>query len=151
MIGKMVHPAEFESAASAFGEHAKDVSTCAAPPLPSSDARNVSGIDAGSTDVTRTSRRQAAALPRGKVVYFATAGVLVKIGRSADVRRRLRELRTKTGFDIRIAATTPGGTFLEGSYHRQYDQHRLDGEWFARCPEIDAEIDRLSGLSRPAA
>ena len=31
----------------------------------------------------------------------------------------------------------------EQAYHRKFRNHHMRGEWFERCPEIEAEIERL--------
>lgn len=83
-----------------------------------------------------------------RMVYFVAAeDGPIKVGMSCDPKRRLRELRTKTGQDLRLLATVPGlgvGSFTEGRYHDRFAAHRLHGEWFARHPDILAEIERLN-------
>lgn len=36
------------------------------------------------------------------------------------------------------------GADREAAYHWEYSAHRSHGEWFTRCPEMMAEIERLS-------
>lgn len=43
-----------------------------------------------------------------------------------------------------ILALRNGAKAREVAYHEQFSEHRLHGEWFERCPEIEAEIARLS-------
>ena len=82
-------------------------------------------------------------------IYFAAADDgPIKIGMSCDPKRRLRELRTKTGHDLKLLATFPThsvGSFSEYRYHSRFAAHRLHGEWFERHPDILAEIARLNG------
>jgi hypothetical protein len=39
---------------------------------------------------------------------------------------------------------TAGGLHVELEYHQRFRAHHLRGEWFERCPEIEAEIERLN-------
>ena len=41
-------------------------------------------------------------------------------------------------------AVTTGGLWAERDYHKRFAQWWMRGEWFERCPEIEAEIARLS-------
>lgn len=95
-----------------------------------------------------TARKRCKSTPRttyGRQVYFAAAsGGPIKIGASCDVARRLRELRTKTKQDLGLLAVADGGMFAEFMYQHRFASHRLHGEWFARHPDILAEIDRLN-------
>ena len=88
----------------------------------------------------------------GRQVYFAASNSgPIKIGASCDVKRRLRELRTKTRQNLKLLATTDGGMFAECMYQQRFSAHRLHGEWFVRHPDILAEIDRLNQTGRKAA
>jgi len=79
-------------------------------------------------------------------VYFIGAddGGPIKIGFAKSPRRRLSMLRSETGRDLRILALRPGGRWEEAGYHLMFYDFRRHGEWFTRCPEIEAEIARLS-------
>jgi hypothetical protein len=80
--------------------------------------------------------------------YFIGNVEVVKIGFSADVYRRLPEIMTRAAlFDLDVLATARGHRYREAYYHQQFDAHRLGGEWFARVPEIEAEIARLQSLA----
>ena len=80
-----------------------------------------------------------------RMVYFAAAPEgPIKIGMTCDVKRRLRELRTKTKLDLAILATIDGGSPREGLYHSRFLAHHIEGEWFERHPDILAEINRLN-------
>lgn len=80
-------------------------------------------------------------------VYFIGAddGGPIKIGYAKRPRGRLSTLRKETGRDLRILALRPGNASEEAGYHLMFYDHRLHGEWFTRCPEIEAEITRLVG------
>lgn len=71
----------------------------------------------------------------------------IKIGFSVNPKARLRQLQHASPYDLRILATIPEGQDLEAHYHRCFAAHRLRGEWFTRCPEIEAEIARLNEVA----
>jgi hypothetical protein len=68
----------------------------------------------------------------------------IKIGFASRVEVRLRGLRLANAFPLQLWATVQGPLTLEREYHRRFAAHRLHGEWFTRCPEIEAEIARLN-------
>ncbi len=70
---------------------------------------------------------------------------LVKIGFSNCVGRRLGQLRATSGpYRLNLLARCGGGRDAESHYHRKFEAHAVGGEWFTRCPEIEAEIGRLN-------
>ncbi len=79
------------------------------------------------------------------VYFIGAADGPIKIGMSVNPTARLRGLQTAYPYELRILAISEGGGVGELAYHRQFSAHRLHGEWFARCPEIEAEIARLGG------
>jgi hypothetical protein len=82
---------------------------------------------------------------RPSLVYFIGSELgQVKIGMARVPERRLRELQTSHPAKLTILATCEGGHEREQGYHRKFAAHRLHGEWFERCPEIEAEIARLT-------
>jgi hypothetical protein len=83
-------------------------------------------------------------------IYFLLSEVgPIKIGFAVDVSKRVKALQNMNPGKLTVAAVVAGPISLETAYHRQFDAHRLHGEWFARHPDILAEIDRLIQL-RPA-
>lgn len=82
---------------------------------------------------------------RGRKVYFiASEGGPIKIGIAINPENRLRGLQTSHPSRLSILATCEGGSDQERAYHLQFADRRLSGEWFERCPEILAEIARLT-------
>jgi len=78
------------------------------------------------------------------VAYFIGSELgPIKIGCALDPVTRLASVQTGNPIKLAILATSSGGYGRERAYHRQFAAHRLHGEWFARCPEIEAEIARL--------
>lgn len=85
-------------------------------------------------------------------VYFirAEGGGPIKIGRSADPDKRLRELQTGHPYPLRVVGMASGGRELEAALHRILCDYRLMGEWFEDTgPVLElmrlvcAEPDRL--------
>ena len=70
----------------------------------------------------------------------------VKIGIAANPDERLRDLQVGCAGRLRIVAVAAGGRPLERALHERLAAHRLreNGEWFEMCPEVLAEIERLS-------
>lgn len=83
--------------------------------------------------------------PARSMIYFVgPAGGPIKIGRASRLEFRLRDLRLANAFPLELWASIEAPTSLEREYHARFDAHRLHGEWFERCPEIEAEIARLN-------
>lgn len=69
----------------------------------------------------------------------------VKIGYSCNPKARLRQMQTGSPQVLRILAIDEDGSpEVERWYHERFAAYRQKGEWFERCPEILAEIERLS-------
>lgn len=79
-----------------------------------------------------------------QVYFLGWEGGPVKIGVAGDMAARLTTLQTACPYRIRIEALAKGGVPTEREYHKRFASSRLHGEWFERCPEIEAEIERLS-------
>jgi hypothetical protein len=86
-------------------------------------------------------RKRAAA---NRVYFIASEKGPIKIGKARSPKKRLRTLQTGYHEKLEILAWCWGGEDTEKAYHKRFAAHRLSGEWFERCPEILAEIDRLS-------
>lgn len=84
-------------------------------------------------------------IPQTATIYFVgpTDGP-VKIGYTANITLRLRDLRLANAAPLMLWASVCGSPSIERAYHRRFAAHRLHGEWFTRCPEIEAEIARLN-------
>lgn len=80
------------------------------------------------------------------LTYFIGGDVgAIKIGRSVNPEKRLKEFQAGSPIVLRILATRQGAQ-REPMYHRHFKAHRLHGEWFDRHPDILAEIDRLNNV-----
>lgn len=79
-----------------------------------------------------------------RLVYFITDGLMVKIGVAKRPELRLREMQFGHPRLLRLLATTEGDVPAERRYHQAFAAHRIRGEWFSLCPEIEAEIERIN-------
>ena len=80
------------------------------------------------------------------IVYFIGPEVgPVKIGYTTNLPSRLKRLQSGSPVRLSVlAAALEQEMIQERIYHFRFAEHRLHGEWFARCPEIEAEIARLT-------
>lgn len=82
--------------------------------------------------------------PKRLVYFIGSEGGPIKIGVATKPVNRLKELQTSHHERLSIIVTAKGGQAQESAYHKQFAAHRLHGEWFARHPDILAEIERLA-------
>ena len=80
----------------------------------------------------------------GLVYFIGWEGGPVKIGVASDTVTRLRTLQTACPYPLKTLAISGGGILRERAYHRRFAASRLEGEWFARTPELEDEIARLN-------
>jgi hypothetical protein len=74
------------------------------------------------------------------MIYFATAREVgrVKIGHTSMVlSTRLYALQNASPCPLVIEAATNGGRDEESALHAELHHHRVFGEWFKICPEIE--------------
>jgi hypothetical protein len=84
-------------------------------------------------------------LTPGMLVYFiGWQDGPIKIGIALDPVTRMYQAQTYVPYKLHLWATCAGGLSLERTYHKRFVDRRLQGEWFERCPEIEAEIERLN-------
>jgi hypothetical protein len=79
-----------------------------------------------------------------RVYFIASETGPIKIGKARSPKKRLRSLQTGYHEKLSILAWCWGGEDVEKTYHKRFADRRLSGEWFERCPEIEAEIERLN-------
>lgn len=114
--------------------------------------------------------RAARVLSKQTNIYFMSDELrgLIKIGRSGDVGRRLRDMRRRYGRHVRAVTAFQGPPEMEECLHRVLKDSRAEGEWFApssqlleimaACAEgglaaviqeaLDIETKRLKNLAR---
>lgn len=91
----------------------------------------------------RADAREAAQAPQ-RVYFIGAETGPIKIGIASNPVSRLRTLQTGHHERLELLATCDGGMTKERAYHDRFAAHRLSGEWFARAPEILAEIGMLT-------
>jgi hypothetical protein len=108
-------------------------------------------LDGEASHWAREVRKEDRQVKANQLVYFigAPSGP-IKIGIAVHPRQRLSSLQTSHHERLELLATCSGGMGQEKRYHYQFKEHRLSGEWFARVPEILAEIDRLNEMAHAA-
>ena len=77
-------------------------------------------------------------------VYAITNGVDIKIGYSANVQRRVKQLNTGSANKLYILCTFIGGKELEQYIQIKFHGNRINGEWF----KVDRDmLDYLNSKS----
>lgn len=79
-------------------------------------------------------------------VYFIQPvdGGPVKIGKSEDPRKRLREIQTGHPAKLQIVGLIDGDESLERELHRKFAHLRLEGEWFALENDLLEYINEIN-------
>ncbi len=77
-------------------------------------------------------------------LYFIEGGGLIKIGKTDDISRRLRELQFMSPVPLKLKAFFPGFGKYEHSIHGTLYRYRKHGEWFEPAPQVLAMIERLN-------
>ncbi len=77
-------------------------------------------------------------------VYFiqGSDGGPVKIGRSVDVERRLKELQAESPVRLVLREKLRGGADDEHQLQAKYAANRIHGEWFEPHPSMPGVIHR---------
>jgi hypothetical protein len=94
----------------------------------------IGGLHAYGHHGRRKSRRNMNATNGSDIVYLIAAGEHYKIGRTRNLKGRLRYAQTFTATDLKVLATwhVPSNTrLLERYLHNRFAHVRLRGEWFA--------------------
>lgn len=77
-------------------------------------------------------------------VYLLQSGTFYKVGRSADLERRVREVRVALPEAVSLvhAIRTDDPPGIEAYWHRRFAARRRNGEWFALTPQDVAAFRR---------
>lgn len=85
-------------------------------------------------------------------VYFLADGygpeARVKVGRTVDTERRLRELQTGNASSLRYLGWVPGGAEAEMRLHAALSEHHVSGEWYELTPEVRTLIEGACACHR---
>lgn len=73
---------------------------------------------------------------------------VAKIGRSTEVKNRLRSLQNSSPARLVLLWSTPGGKALENALHRHFAAIRMHGEWFdfASLDRVDSVTNAVASL-----
>lgn len=80
----------------------------------------------------------------GVVYFLSNATGLIKIGYTADIKKRITQYNSLNGAAVRLLATIPGNRRHERGLHSLLSQHRVSGEWFTDCPEVRNVMSRAT-------
>lgn len=68
------------------------------------------------------------------MIYFAEASDtnnrFIKIGYSAEPRRRVQSLQASCPMQVKLLGVLPGNKDTERQFHREFRRHRIRGEWY---------------------
>lgn len=73
-----------------------------------------------------------------QIVYFALAEGTdrVKIGRTNNIKRRLKDLQTGCPVPLKVIYELPGDNSLEKELHKRFSHLWIDYEWFQFAEEM---------------
>jgi len=82
--------------------------------------------------------------PKG-YIYFVQGefGGGIKIGYSKAPESRLKQLQTSYPDTLKILVLVPGSNKLEKDYHKEFENIKLNGEWFKPEKELLDVIEKL--------
>ena len=88
-------------------------------------------------------------MSQGYVYFFQAADTRVKIGKSEDPRRRLRDLKSLAG-KLTVLGVMPSDEPLaeERSIHRKFAKHHIEGEWFNSTVRAELDVYRSRFLEK---
>src|SRR6266478_9391611 len=80
------------------------------------------------------------------VYYFDNQAGQIKIGKTANIERRLNDMRCAIP-KIKCAAFEQNG-FIEQTRHAQFAQDHISGEWFRKSERLSSWISFLNAITR---
>lgn len=80
------------------------------------------------------------------MIYLIKSAGLYKIGFSANVEQRIRDLQSANAEPLQLVTSWPGSLYVEKYAHRQFAHKRVRGEWFDLD---DHDLEALDTLLRP--
>lgn len=72
-------------------------------------------------------------------IYFVSCRAKdfpIKIGWTSDMKGRIQSLQSGLPHPLVVLLELPGTPSRERDLHISFNEHKLNGEWFARHPEI---------------
>lgn len=92
----------------------------------------------------RKGRKKAPKKPERGTIYIMTVEAEdrpVKIGFTDHLGRRQSHMQTGMPFLLRLEAAFFAESAIEGLLHSILSRHRIRGEWFRRCPDVEMLIE----------
>jgi hypothetical protein len=80
-------------------------------------------------------------------LFLDKTGKRYKVGKTHNIKKRLRNLSTTLGMDIEIVDSFQGESIDELILHRKLENYQIRTEWFHECSEVK-EIFKNYKLSR---
>jgi hypothetical protein len=80
-------------------------------------------------------------------LYAIRCGDAIKFGIAIDVAARLISHQVSSPYKVELVAFCPALKRHEKEVHAELAAHRIQGEWFRDCPEVQAMIDRIKSKS----
>lgn len=77
-------------------------------------------------------------------IYFVRCGDAVKIGHATNAKARAAAIQTGSAESVLLMAFFYAPAAVEKQLHAALAEHRIRGEWFRNCPEIEI----LAALAR---
>ena len=86
------------------------------------------------------------------MIYFVTAREVgrVKIGFSENPRARFGKICSDSPFPLALERVCEGDEVAESALHSLFAAHRVQGEWFRICPEIEAHMATMDEPAKRA-
>lgn len=85
------------------------------------------------------------------MIYFISDGAAIKIGRSRDVKARLKDLNCGNARPLSLIASIEGHSKHEAAIHADLAEYRLHGEWFEDCTAVREALTKYEADGvRPA-
>lgn len=92
--------------------------------------RTLSPADYRLIDAEQLEQKTLASTPAGSVVYFMLSAPHVKIGVTANLAKRVSEIRLGNPRHVRLIGVVAGDAALERALHKRFDEKHDRGEWF---------------------
>jgi len=82
----------------------------------------------------------------GRIYFISDEAGPIKIGFSEKLKSRLAVLQIGSPCDLSVLASIKGTIADERDLHKRFSHCRIRGEWFARSPDLMAEIATIKSV-----
>src|SRR3990167_10029607 len=80
--------------------------------------------------------RRVAPLDACTFIYYVQVADYIKIGCTADWKKRINNIRTSSPFEVKVLLVEINHPRFERRLHKKFSQYRHRGEWFCVTPEL---------------